>query len=269
VSNDTESCFIKRINFVHLNTDFFNVTAKRQKYDDVIKKGVVGGNLNFLQLNYTDNFDKLCLASQRAFTAFFRQPGLCDKYGVINLGDNIHVHGIVDNNPVLGVCDIEQIFNETIRNNENVINAFIKENYFAVVNPDGGATPADIGKAIIDRSNIICLYGCSVGVTDKHWWRAIGTWLKQEDKLLVIIGYFEESADAILSKQVDNFVKKNKKERELAEQFMSYAEWSDDEKREHNEKILVELNDRMFNFGTLLDEDESVLPSDTVLVPVL
>ena len=42
----------------------------------------------------------------------------------------------------------------------------------------------------IKKSTIICLYGVSLGETDKDWWQLLGDWLQNDKKHLLIVFWY-------------------------------------------------------------------------------
>ena len=49
------------------------------------------------------------------------------------------------------------------------------------------SSTVSIASGIITESDIICIYGMSIGQTDKIWWERVCDWLMQSDKHILII----------------------------------------------------------------------------------
>lgn len=249
-----KSNFIKSI--LKFSDVFIYNTDKHKKFAKIINECTrLEGKINFLQLNYTDVFDIIYERCRQECNLYLKgNNDYKQKYGINQLGVNIHVHGEVGNLPVLGVSSIDQIISETVRNNPEVIKGFIKENYYEArkdKNKDMDI-PADIAKILLWDSDIVCIYGASIGETDKHWWVEVGNLLKEENKLLIILGYKKGSANRNSNEVTVWHNEKEQKEKDLSEQFMNLAGWTDKDKAEHGHKIIVEAGDGLFG-GLLLE----------------
>lgn len=141
---------------------------------------------NFISFNYTSVLEK-CLDTISNKTVNKRTIG-GNEY-VDKIGEIAHVHGYIDNAPIMGVNDIEQIKNKELAN----INRFSKYIVKPTLNKllrlmfDSNAT------RIINKSSIICVYGMALGETDKKWWNYILSWLNNSsDRQLVLFVYDNE-----------------------------------------------------------------------------
>ena len=100
----------------------------------------------------------------------------------------LHIHGTLgDNEMLIGVNDESQIENTELLDNEYLKWVMIKP----YLNTAIGQRKTERAKEIINKSGIICLYGLSVGMTDKMWWEYIGEWLKNSTNRLLIIYNYE------------------------------------------------------------------------------
>ncbi len=179
---------------------------------------------NFISFNYTDALEK-CLAvfpdgviSKRTF----------EGIGYLNrIGKVIHVHGTKTNVPIMGVNDVTQIKNSELAKDSRFVRYIVKplNNQANRTNNDQYATD------LIVNSHIICIYGMSLGETDKKWWNYILKWLSEEpNRQLVIFIYDEKYTSGSQFDQID-------KEDSVIDLFNSYST---------SEKIDVEaLRDRI------------------------
>lgn len=142
--------------------------------------------INIISFNYTSIIEKIL------------ECGKYDKYDnkSIQIGDNeykqrvmldniYHIHGTLDSYMVLGVNDSTQIKNKAFKKNNDIKDKLIKPE----TNKQARKGIDEKCIDIIKDSHIICLYGTSVGDTDKMWWELIGSQLRDRDNLKVI--YFE------------------------------------------------------------------------------
>lgn len=138
---------------------------------------------NFINFNYTDTLEH-CLEtiSQKTVTIRkYRDTNKTDKIGEI-----IHVHGKKYAHPIIGVNDVSQIVNVELANDPRFAKKIVKPtlNKCLRLENDKNAT------SIINKSTILCIYGMSLGVTDKKWWNLILSWLAgSSERHLVIFNY--------------------------------------------------------------------------------
>lgn len=136
---------------------------------------------NFITFNYTNVIDK-CIEIIKHGNSPFNSR----KNGNHTLNDTInqilHIHGTTQNNVIMGVDNAEQIVNTELSKNTKLARTIIKP----VINEKLKNLNDRTGISIINNSNIICVFGLSLGETDKTWWKIIGEWLKKGNNQLVI-----------------------------------------------------------------------------------
>ena len=157
----------------------------------------------------------------------------------------VHVHGYTEENMIMGVNDIFQIDNESFRKDEDIIEEIVKPraNVVAKMNYDVMATK------IIKESQLICIYGMSLGETDKKWWELIINWLKESDNRRLVILQHDEKV------KKDFLHRYSRAERNLVNKFLSYVSMSDDLKQRLKQRIHVEFNHDVFALKLVNDED--------------
>ena len=123
---------------------------------------------NFISFNYTCCLDKCIDAVKSTPNSLASISG--------EIGELVHVHGYTDKDLIMGVNDASQIENEAFSQDETVLNELVKprQNEIIKMNYDYRATQ------IINRSQIICVYGMSIGETDQKWWKLIMQWLQRD-----------------------------------------------------------------------------------------
>ena len=140
---------------------------------------------NFVNFNYTYALEK-CLSKipqQIVCNRKFRSSDRVDKIGQV-----VHVHGKRDLYPLIGVNDISQIANEELAKDEAFTRRIVKPTLNRLIRQGNDANAT----AIINQSNIICIYGMSLGRTDKKWWELLIKWLKgNTNRQLIIFDYDE------------------------------------------------------------------------------
>lgn len=145
---------------------------------------------NFVNFNYTDIL-KNCLDTIPGKVVCKRKRGDTDK--VDKIGTIIHVHGKNKLHPIIGVNDVSQIVNEELAKDLRFTKCIVKPsvNEFLRLGNDKKATN------IINSSTIVCVYGMSLGATDKKWWDMILSWLYGSSaRQLVLFDYDEHYTTA-------------------------------------------------------------------------
>lgn len=188
----------------------------------------IGGQstYNFITFNYTRTIDRC---------ANILKNSIKNETGRA-VGSVVHIHGYVDENMIMGVNDISQITNEKFAKDPLVSGEIIKptQNAECRTNYESEAIP------IIDRSNIICIYGMSIGDTDKKWWQHIFKWLSGDNgRYLVILTHSDKYNKKLPFTQT-------KVTNEIVEKFLSFSNSSDDIKARVSNQIFVGVNYDVF-----------------------
>lgn len=117
--------------------------------------------LDFINFNYTSVLDHCleCIPNK-----LVGQHDYDSKKHNIKIGDIVHVHGTSQDSPLMGVNDVSQIANKELAEDKRFSKYIVKPklNYYLRMNYDLKATE------IIKNSMITCVYGMSLGETDKN-----------------------------------------------------------------------------------------------------
>lgn len=142
------------------------------------------------------------------------------------------------NSALLGVNDVTQI-TKTDYFSEDDLNFLIKPNSTVINN----SYTFKNAENIINSSNIIVIYGMSLGSTDKKWWDLVGKWLKNKNTYL-IIHYFNSQ-----KKNPRKLIRRLNRNRNKAKhQFLEHLELNTSEFLEIQKRIFVSINsNHMFN----------------------
>lgn len=138
---------------------------------------------SFISFNYTNVLDRCAGVTKKALKEIGvhrSEDGSSYSYAI---GEILHIHGTVDNEMVLGVNDDEQVANKEFTKNTRYRQCIIKEETNRRY--DNGK----IAKAceMINTSIVICVFGMSIGQTDKVWWRYLCEWLGSDSNRRLII----------------------------------------------------------------------------------
>ena len=128
---------------------------------------------NFVSFNYTNFLDEF-------ITALAQKP--VDTRSVIK-PNVFHVHGLLNDYPFVGVSSEDQILNPAFQKNEDIRAALIKTNIESSI----GYRRCSTLKRLIHQSHVVCLWGLSLGDSDKHWWDFIINWLHADTNRIIVI----------------------------------------------------------------------------------
>jgi hypothetical protein len=187
-------------------------------------------NVRIITLNYTRSLEKIFKVEKPNFQ-IGTQPG---QYQ-INIRSIEHLHGYIDDRMIMGVNDISQIKNESFHNAQEILEAIVKP----MCNVASKAGVDNICKTQINSADLICIFGSSIGDTDKTWWELIGKQLKRGIKLVIFTRGNE------ISKRRP--YKKLRHDREIKKYFLDKTDLSDIEKNQFGENIFIAFNTEMFS----------------------
>jgi Bacteriophage abortive infection AbiH len=146
--------------------------------NEIVDNGVV--NIDFMVFNYTETVSKI----------IYLLNVINDKN---EFGEILHIHGELDKHIILGVNDLSQLKNEELHNIVDIKEQIVKKDY-----NKGLAHNLDIKcQKKINNADIVCLFGSSVGDTDKIWWDQIGKQLELDGINLVIFTKDEEHPELV------------------------------------------------------------------------
>lgn len=167
-----------------LNGFYLELPPKERLEIDKLLKDRADENrvINFVSYNYTDTLDK-CISGigSTPIATWVNAAGHHHKLSInINV---VHAHGRMAQHPVFGVNDESQIANKELLTIPDFANIMIKPKCV-----DGlGELWHDDANSLINSSSIICIFGMSMGKTDKIWFSRIIKWLKADPSKQLII----------------------------------------------------------------------------------
>lgn len=132
---------------------------------------------NFISFNYTSTIDKFVNGLQRQVTIDGKSSSEYKK------GNIIHIHGYTNKDMMLGVNDESQIVSKELFKNKYYRAQIIKPQLNAL-NESGIDNEAF---DLLKNSDIVYIFGMSLGETDALWWNRLNDLLKQKENLHIII----------------------------------------------------------------------------------
>mgnify|MGYP001191565917 CR=1 FL=1 len=186
-------------------------------------------NVNIITFNYTNSIERLLDVDniKDLMNNEYQNP--------IRLKNIFHIHGTLSEEILVGVNDASQIKNEAFRNNPDAMDMLVKPN----TNKMFETLITDKCSNIINSSNLICLFGVSIGDTDKMWWKCIGARLFcGSDKIKMIIFHRGNEMPKFKLGQI---------KRKCQQYFLKQANQLKIDEQVINRNIFVAYNTNMFS----------------------
>lgn len=157
-----------------------------------------------------------------------------ESYSKYYFRELLHIHGFKSERTILGVNDISQVSNENFHNDSDFIEALIKieSNSSQRHNVDKKC------EKLINDADLICVFGCSLGETDKFWWKLIAENLKRGIK--VIIFFRAEEQNKRLGYRVLRV------QRAVKKIFLDMSGLNDEEKEKISKNLYMKINAEIF-----------------------
>ena len=194
---------------------------------------------NFINFNYTRTLVQALPPEREPLGSRKLSPykTVSDVYG-----KTIHVHGEVNNYPLLGVDNESQIANSDFRNSDKVRLFLLK----LQLNQELQEGVTEEAVTLIDNADVIVCFGLSLGNSDLSWWKRIGEWLgRGESRALAIFAYSKEDMPRINAP--DRVLIRDR----VRDHFVAQADIAEDEKAKA--KIYICIHDEIFE-SKLIDE---------------
>ncbi len=202
---------------------------------------------NFISFNYTKTVDKCAKLLKKEL----------DKTPTQRLDQVLHIHGYIEENMIMGVNDPSQITNPAFASDTDIALELVKpeQNLDARTNYERHVI------SVLNNSNIICVYGMSLGETDAKWWQHIAGWLEKDiHHILVILTYKDKYDERYPFEQ-------RKSIRPVITRFLSYSKQADEVKNKIKKQIFVGVNKLVFKMDLCHNDADHALsanPADTV-----
>ena len=183
-------------------------------------------NYEFLVFNYnTILFDMLKKIKRREFA---RNRNKITSH--IDVKQKL-IHCTTKQGFILGVNDASQIKNKSFAKDSDICNALIKSNQRNIM-----YMSKDVLHYISD-SDVVYVYGMSIGDTDKRCWEQVIQWLKKSNEKKLVISYYDKNITAIDLIDIQQI-----KER-LIKKLFGFGL-----KEENYQQIEIIINPNIFNF---------------------
>lgn len=184
-SIDTESVLTPKAKEKFKNSIIKPTTFLAQRYKSLIENKIRnkdgGLEISILNFNYTNTIENILGSSGsdlKIGSAYFRSG-----YSAI-VNSVIHIHG-KRISPIVGLNDESQIVNKDLASNEDVMDYLIKPR----INQNLGHNLDERAQKLIRSSDLICIYGTSLGETDNMWWKCLNPYMCSEYGCVIYFVY--------------------------------------------------------------------------------
>ena len=181
---------------------------------------------NFVTFNYTKTIDECVEKLKKSI----------EKESHRRVGKVLHIHGYLEDTMIMGVNDPTQISNPIFAKDEEIIREIVKPTQ----NADARMNYEKQVMSVIDTSDIICVYGMSLGDTDKKWWVHLANWLTKGQRRTLVILKYDKDCNKSFPFQV------RRKTDEVLKRFLSFAELDDSAKENISKRVYIGLNHNVF-----------------------
>lgn len=184
---------------------------------------------NIVSFNYTKTIDFILSKTKRINSKY--EPGLFFTEGKI-----IDVHGTYDESLITGFGEIEKIQNKSILENDEIKNAIIKLEHNKVI----GKMVTEKVCNLIDESDIIVIFGMSLGISDSNWWKKIIE--KSKNSNMPIVYYYYHDIKPLENSRFGSEISR------LKEKLSKDIDADEETRKFIDEMFIVDMEKRIFNF---------------------
>ncbi|MBQ7359522.1 MAG: hypothetical protein IJW63_05460 [Lachnospiraceae bacterium] len=202
----------------------------------------------FITFNYTNVLDKF-IELYGTTRVIAGHPGNSVQKGN-RLGNVIHIHGTTNEEMILGVNDETQVQNDVLKQDEVFLDTFIKKR----MNNGIGQRKTERALDLISKSHIICIFGMSIGNTDKMWWEELIKWLVSNENNKIII-FWKGYEDALRRKLPSAVIRLNEK---IKRNFFEKGKGQYEESlySEIKDRIMISYNSNIFSLSRVEEEEK-------------
>ena len=217
--------------------NYTNLSEKdKQKIKKLMDTHRTVASYSFVNFNYTQVLDKCVNRLKRQ-----------ENPSVFRINGNVlHIHGYVKKEMIMGVNDPSQIKNRELANDPDIVETLVKP----LQNENIGTVNDALLTATIQNSDIICIYGMSIGNTDKKWWDMISKWLLNKKTNILIILVHDKEYNVRIPHNITI------RKKAALNNFLEKSSLREDRKFEISERIFIDFNKDIFAMKLTKDDNE-------------
>lgn len=180
---------------------------------------------NFISFNYTNVLDYIVNNTMKDLECNIdpNENSLIEE-GVI------HAHGKTDGTMVLGVNDVSQLDKDIFDDCPNDYRAQVIKPDFHMISEEDYSN--EIHEKLMD-TDVIFIYGMSLGETDKRWWQSIISILEEYEDKSLFIHYYDNQKKPFFNNR------RNPSDESIRDKFLSYSKCEQSTKEKLKKRIVI------------------------------
>jgi len=207
--------------------NFYNIrTGDREAIHSIHQRYNNERQYHFVSFNYTNCLDRCVEILRKSW----------NNRKTHTIKPVLHIHGDLDNAMILGVDDPSQIKNPEFAKDPDVLKEIVKP----IQNAENRTTFDNQLNNIIKNSDLICIYGMSIGITDKKWWNLIAEWLYASGNHALIILSYEKDYDKRFAFKQQQIASK------ILNKFIAYSNLNESAMSSIVKRIFIGANNNIF-----------------------
>jgi len=222
--------------------------AEKETINAIVNK--IGGGIifNFISFNYTMTLDR-CVNPIKSTKDILGKRSYANTLYSNSIGNVYHIHGYTDRDMVFGVNDETQISDLKIFEgwDEEYLNQLIKIKTNKMNNENMDIKVYNLLKS----SDVIYIYGMSIGETDKLWWDRICEIMKERKNLQLIIYNYEAPTDELFQLKFRLFGNKER------DKFLAFSKLNEEDKKSVGGRIHFARTNMFKGLNACVDEEGS------------
>ena len=213
-----------------------------QESMDMVDGGI---QYNFISFNYTRVLDK-CVEYAKLKTGALGSRRYKGIVQANSIGKIIHVHGYTNRDMVLGLNDEKQIANMKLFENEypEYLAQIIKRKTNQMNEEYVDRRVCEL----LESSDLIYIYGMSVGDTDAIWWNRICDLLSKKANLRIILHCFNAPQESLFRTKYIAY------ERKMREKMIRFSEFDEEKNNEISQRIHIATNNIFYEIKGMCTE---------------
>lgn len=189
-------------------------------------------NVSIISFNYTESLEKFLgkINTYRNIECVLDGK----KFSIPRIS---HIHGYISERMALGVNDVSQINNETLKSDQDIVTSLVKPEF----NKELRHLIDRDCQASIEDATWICLFGLSLGDTDRCWWRTIGQYMINNTYCRLLI--FSRDSDFPANRENLRIRRENR----IRNEFLRKTNLSKDQCDLIQDRIFIGYNTKLFD----------------------
>jgi len=190
---------------------------------------------NIVSFNYTKTIDYILSDTDKISS--IKYPGQFYEKGKV-----IDVHGTYENSLIMGFGEQNKIKNKKILENEEIRDAIIKTEHNKTI---GKRIDEEVTKLISD-SDIIVIFGMSLGQSDSNWWKKIIN--SSKDKNMPILYFCYHNIKPIENSKYGSEIRK------IKDRLAKIVDADENTKEFINKMFIVDMEKRIFDYPNITNK---------------